>query len=99
MSENAVNVVYVVRVAHSITEPQDRAARRVGHFGSVISPKVFIIIKKSNEIKLHAVFRTQQGRQSEPSVKILCSPLSAEFWRHYVLSGATQRRALPRQRL
>ena len=36
--------------------------------------------------QLHAVSRTQQGRQREPSVKTLCSPLSAEFWRHCVLS-------------
>ena len=32
----------------------------------------------------------------EPSVKTHRSPLSAEFWRHCVLSGGTQRRALPR---
>ena len=31
--------------------------------------------------QLHAVFRTQQGRQREPSVKTLRSPLSAEAWR------------------
>ena len=39
------------------------------------------------------------GRQREPTVKTLRSPL-AEIWRHCVLSGrtqhATQRRALPR---
>ena len=29
----------------------------------------------------------------QPSVKTLRSPLSAEFWRHCVLSGRTQRRA------
>ena len=46
--------------------------------------------------QLHAVFRTQQGRQRQPSVNTLRSPLSAEFWRHGVLSGRTQRRALPR---
>ena len=46
--------------------------------------------------QLHAVSRTQQGRQREPSVKTLRSPLSAEFWRHCVLSGGTQGRALPR---
>ena len=39
---------------------------------------------------------TQQGRQREPSVKILRSPFSAEFFRLCVLSGAIQRRALPR---
>ena len=47
-------------------------------------------INKINQ--LHAVSRTQQGRQREPCVKILRSPLSADFWRHCVLSG-TQRRA------
>ena len=46
--------------------------------------------------QLHAVSRTQQGRQRELSIKTLSSPLSAEFWRHCVLRGRTQRRALPR---
>ena len=41
-------------------------------------------------------FRTQQGRQSERSLMTLRLPLSAEFWRHCVLSGRTQRRALSR---
>ena len=36
--------------------------------------------KKQNQ--LHAVSRTQQGRQRKPSAKTLRSPLSAEFWRH-----------------
>ena len=31
------------------------------------------------------------GRQREPSIKTLSSSLSAKFWRHWVLSGATQR--------
>ena len=35
------------------------------------------------------------GLQRESSVKTLHSPLFAEFWRHCVLSGRTQRRALP----
>ena len=35
------------------------------------------IKSKSNQV--HAVSRTQQGRQREPSVKTLRSPLSAEF--------------------
>ena len=43
--------------------------------------------------QLHAVSRTVIGRQREPSVETLRSPLSAEFWRHCVLSGRTQRRA------
>ena len=42
---------------------------------------------------LHAVSRTHQGRQREPNDKTFRSPLSAEFWRHCVLSGRTQRRA------
>ena len=46
--------------------------------------------------QLHAVSRTQQGRQREPSVKTLRSQLSVQFWRHCVLSGRTQRRILPR---
>ena len=52
-------------------------------------------IKQINQ--LHAVFCTQQGRQREPSVKTLRSPLSAEFQRQGVLSGRTQRRSCPRQ--
>ena len=43
--------------------------------------------------QLHAVSRTQQCWQREPSVKTLRGPLSAEFWRHFVLNGRTQRRA------
>ena len=46
--------------------------------------------------QLHAASRTLQGRQREPIVKTLRSPLSAEFWRHSVLSGRTQRRACRR---
>ena len=46
--------------------------------------------------QLHAVSRTLQVRQREPSVKTLSTPLSAGFWRHCVLSGRTQRRACPR---
>ena len=42
--------------------------------------------------QLHAVSRTQQSRQREPTVRTLRSPLSAEFWRHCVLSSRTQRR-------
>ena len=46
-----------------------------------------------NQLQLHAASRTQQGRQRESSGKTLRSPLSAEFWRHCVLTGRTQRRA------
>ena len=42
----------------------------------------------------HAVSRTQQGRQREPIVETLRSPLSAEFWRHCLMSGRTQRRVI-----
>ena len=45
--------------------------------------------------QLHAVSRTHHGRQREPSVKTLRSLLSAELWKHCVLSGRTQRRAWP----
>ena len=41
------------------------------------------------------IYHTQQGRQREPTVKRLCSPLFAEFRRHYRLSGGTQGCALP----
>ena len=41
--------------------------------------------------QLYAVSRTREGRQRTPRVKTL----SAEFWRHCVLSGGIQRRALP----
>ena len=34
--------------------------------------------------RLHSVSCAQKGRQREPSVKTLFSPLSAEFWRHCV---------------
>ena len=49
---------------------------------------------KKNQV--YAVFCTQQGKPREPSVKTLRSPPSIEFRRHCVLSGGTQRRALPR---
>ena len=44
-------------------------------------------------ITLKSVSFCFQGRQREPSVKTLRSPLSAEFWRHCVLSCRNQRRA------
>ena len=44
--------------------------------------------------QLHSVPRTEQGRHREPSVRTLRSPLSAEFWRHCLSSGGTQRRDL-----
>ena len=53
---------------------------------------------KNNNNQLHAVSRTQQGRQREPGVKTLHPPLSAVFWRRGVLSGGNlkSRRVLPR---
>ena len=44
------------------------------------------LVKQIKLNQLHAVSRTQQGRQRELCVKTLRSPLSAEFWRHYALS-------------
>ena len=35
-----------------------------------------------NDFLLSGMVFAQQGRQREPSVKTLCPPLSAEFWRH-----------------
>ena len=47
--------------------------------------------------QFHAVSHKQQeGRQREPNVKTLRFSLSAKFWKHCVLSGGSQRRALPR---
>ena len=46
--------------------------------------------------QLHAVSPMWQGRQGQPSVKTLGSPLSAKFCRLCVLSVITQHRALPR---
>ena len=49
----------------------------------------------SNKNQLHAVSRTQKDTQREPRIKTLRSSLSAEFWRHCMLSAEPQRRALP----
>ena len=66
-------------------------------FMQVLSIVFVTLLELENQ--LHAVSRTQQGRQREPSVKTLCFPFSAEFWRHCVLSGGTPRFALtPEQR-
>ena len=43
-------------------------------------------------LKFHAVSRTHQGRQREPSVETLRSPLSAEFWRHLRFASTPERR-------
>ena len=51
---------------------------------------------QSHSVQLHAGSHTQQGSKREPRVETLCSPLSAEFWRRYVLSDGGQPRALPR---
>ena len=63
---------------------------------TVIGTKLSHFKYIAHMLQLHAVSRSQQGRQRESSVKTLRSPLSAEFWRHCVLSGGTQRSALPR---
>ena len=49
---------------------------------------------KSKLNQLHAVPRTQQGRQREPSVKTLRSPLSAEFWRLFISFRVSKLREL-----
>ena len=50
-------------------------------------------------ISIRRGFRTPQGRQRESSVKTLRNPFFNEFWRHCVVSGETQRRALPRREI
>ena len=57
-------------------------------------------ISSKNQIKknhLHAVSCTQQCKKGNLvlRVKTFHPSLSAEFWRHYMLSGGTQRRAWP----
>ena len=54
----------------------------------------FFLSKISNIMKMTEI--TDMITDRVPSVKTLRSPLSAEFWRHWVLSGRTQRRAMPR---
>lgn len=39
---------------------------------------------------LYAVSCTQMDKQREPSAKTLCSPFSAEYWRHCLLSCGIQ---------
>ena len=61
----------------------------------------YIIYCARNLFVLHSYIflsasRTEQGMQREPSVKTLRSPLSAEFCRHCMISGGTQRRAFAR---
>ena len=46
--------------------------------------------------QLHAVSRTQHGRQREPSVNTLRFLFSAEFWRYCVCAAGAQRHTLPR---
>ena len=53
----------------------------------IIKEQAITNINEQNQ--LHAVSCTQQGRQREPNVKTLRSPLSAEFWRHCMLRGGT----------
>ena len=55
---------------------------------------IFFKLIKINQ--LHAVSRTQQVRQTEPTVKTLRSSHSDVFMRHCVLGSGTQRCALPR---
>ena len=57
-----------------------------------------MIFKVVSSFQLHAVSRTQQGRQRETNIKTLRLPFFDDFWRHCLFSGGTQRRALPRRR-
>ena len=59
---------------------------RIFHFMEILS---VLLVVGSIPSQLHAVSSTQQGRQKEPYIKTLRSPLSPEFWRRYVLSGRT----------
>ena len=54
----------------------------------ILRPYYFVLASRMH------VSRTQQDRQKEPSLNIFRSSFSVEFWRHCVLSGVTQRRAL-----
>ena len=72
---------------------ENARAFSISRFKKNVKRRVFKVIKKLMFFfyQLHAVSRTQQGRQREPSVKTLRFPLSAKFWRHCVLSGRKPR--------
>ena len=56
----------------------------------VVVNNIIMLYQKTIQInQLHAVSRTQQGRQREPNVKTHRSPLFAEFWRYCVMSSGT----------
>ena len=54
-----------------------------------------IIELKLNQISF-TLYPAHSRVERKPSVNTLRTPLSTEFWRHCVLSGRAQRRALPR---
>ena len=57
---------------------------------------IYKLLAVDNFLQCYFVSRTQHDSQRQPSVKTLCSPHSAELWRHCVLRGGVQRRALTR---
>ena len=65
---------------------------------NTISQKQRGVRRKSNFNNdfLYYVSHTQQGSHWESNVKTLRSIFSAEFFRHFLLSGEIQRRALSR---
>ena len=92
---NIQSIVYGPRIQTNITEYTNKSKYSLDLSRYFRFFVIVVFRKKKNH--LHSVSRTKQGRQREPSVKTLRSSFSAGFWRHCVLSGRTQRRALPRQ--
>ena len=66
----------ILIVSYKLPIKQDYKQRK-GTEIFIIVPYVIIV----SFFQLHAVSRTYKGGQREPSVKTLCSPLSAEFRR------------------
>ena len=52
---------------------------------------VFTILNCYSVLRKKNTYKKTYKKLREPNIKTLCSPLSAEFWRHYVLSGALPR--------
>ena len=60
---------------------------------------IFNLLELQTSNRLHALSRSQQARRRESSVETLRCPFFAEPWWHCVLSGGTQRRAMPRHQV
>ena len=78
VKENIVRVRYI----SFVIELYYRTARKLYVKKIVIKKldKRNVTIKR--QFTLYAVSRIQQGRQREPNVKTIRSPLSVNFWRH-----------------